>query len=137
MRISTSSILSSTLACALALAAGCASTSGRFPTRDELQELQATAPPAHVAPHGVVEAPTWALTGPLADSIGVRPHTATTGWERLLAETAAQGNGLIFPSEAMHCVARETGKFQLAKGGLPDDDLTRFIASRCGSPAGH
>jgi hypothetical protein len=39
--------------------------------------------------------------------------------------------GLVLPSEAMHCVARELGSFFLAHGGQPGKSLRRYIASRC------
>jgi hypothetical protein len=32
----------------------------------------------------------------------------------------------------MHCLAKQAGLFVLAQGGIPNDELTRFMAARCG-----
>jgi hypothetical protein len=73
----------------------------------------------------------WALEGPFPDRVAALPHTAPGPWGALLAEAVEQRAGLVVPTEAMHCVARELGRFYLAHRARPDDGLQGFIVARC------
>jgi hypothetical protein len=97
-----------------------------------LAELSAAPPPTKIVRADIEYVDAWQLTGTLPDAAGHVFHEPSSSWDRLLAEVSVHRQGRAFPSEAMHCVARETGAFFLAKRALPDDELQRFIDSRCG-----
>lgn len=75
----------------------------------------------------------WKLAGPLPDGAGVAPHAPGSPTEELLDEAVAGRAGLATASEAMHCAARELGRFALVHEALPDAGLVEFVAARCGS----
>jgi len=103
-----------------------------FPTRDELRKLGATPPPEQPAA-SVVRADAWDLAGPFPERIGEEPISDPNAWEQLLVEAASQRAGLVVASQAMRCAAREFGRFQLERGGAPDQSLHRFLLARCGA----
>ena len=61
------------------------------------------------------------------------PHEPATDFERVLADGVAQRPGLAIASEAMHCTARELGRFLLARQKPPPATLLEFMAERCGA----
>jgi hypothetical protein len=79
--------------------------------------------------------PTWDLTGALPEVIDDAPHAAEGAWEHVLADAATARPGKLVPTEALHCVARETAAFYLDNEALPAEELTHFMAARCGAPA--
>jgi len=111
---------------------GCAASTARFPSRAEIHNIGDAPPPSRFARLDVVEVDTWKLEGPLPQVVGNEPHPASSPWDALLARVAQKRSGLVALTEPMHCMAREMGRFYMAKNGLPPDDLERFIAARCG-----
>jgi hypothetical protein len=81
-----------------------------------------------------VEVDEWELAGPLADRLAAAPVVEANDWSRLLDRVVAAKAGVAIATPEMHCVARELGRFILAKGGRPSESLRRFIAARCGAP---
>ncbi len=102
-----------------------------FPTPETLQSLgQGT------VPHGIFEAtekdvPEWELSGPFPDAIDPAPFVDTSLWGTVLKQAAEKRAGLIVPTEAMHCVAREIGLFYFEHEANPTPELRRFITARC------
>ncbi|AKJ07622.1 hypothetical protein [Archangium gephyra] len=77
----------------------------------------------------------WELAGPFPDKVATLPREAANRWEELLAVQAKAKPGVLLATEDMHCVARESGRFYLAHGGWPTEDLEDFIHGRCGAAA--
>jgi hypothetical protein len=75
----------------------------------------------------------WKLEGPFPEQVGVTPHPPGNDFERVLEDAVSKRPGLATSSEAMHCAAREIGRFVLAKNSLPASGLMEFIAARCGA----
>ena len=73
----------------------------------------------------------WQLEGPFPDRIGALPRSDESPWGALLDHAARSRAGLALPTEGMHCVAREVGRFYLAHRAQPGEGLKRFITSRC------
>jgi hypothetical protein len=131
------------LAAALVVFAGCVGEAGgsfdskspadtRFPSASEVGEIGALPAPSRISSAPQKDVESWDLVdSPDAPSANA-PRTPATPWERLLADAAAKRQGLLWPSDAMHCLAKQAGQFVLAQGGIPNDDLTRFMAARCG-----
>ncbi len=82
----------------------------------------------------VIEVPEWTLAGPFPNELAVTAHPPTNVPEKILEDAIARRAGLAASSEAMHCAAREVGRFILAKGGVPDSGLLDFIGARCSTP---
>ena len=102
-----------------------------FPRPEALQKIaEAPAP----APEGAVVADvdTWKLTGPVRDTVDAERHHGSTPWDALL-DAALPANPSASAPEAMHCLARELGAFELGNHGEPSADLLAFMAARCGA----
>jgi hypothetical protein len=136
---------SSCIGCAalLLLLAGCATAgssggmvAGEFTSPAELSRLQQQPPPAEIFSGGMQPVDRWVLAGPLPARVELVAHREESPWQRQLEALAAKRPGLVFLSEQMHCVARETGLFFLANKASPDQSLDRFIHSRCGAVTG-
>ena len=131
---------------ALVTWAGCATTAGsgkedaaarafreQFPTREALGRIAAAPPPVKLTRDAGLDVDRWQLTGPLPRAIVAAPHHDESPWQQLLEEQVAQSGGRIALSESLHCVARETGLFYLAKSAFPTERVSLFIAARCGA----
>jgi hypothetical protein len=107
--------------------------SSAFPSQGELERIAAT--PASIKDvQGANLVNEWKLVGPLPEAIALEPHENKTPWGRLLIEITSAAPGSA-ASAAMHCTARELGRFHLKQRAQPPQGLIRFIASRCGSAA--
>lgn len=134
---------------ALVTWAGCATTGGggghgkedpaarafreQFPTREALGRIAAAPPPTRLTRETGVEVDRWQLTGPLPSAVVAAPHHDESPWQQLLEHEVAQAGGTITLSESLHCIARETGLFYLAKNALPTERVSMFIGARCGA----
>lgn len=106
----------------------------RFPTEDELAEIQSAPRPSSKAlfPEPAAAADHWQLASPL-------PTTTTTAayagpdpvLRQLAARYASDGDRRV--TEGMSCYAHEQGRFFLAHGKGPAEDIEAFMATRCGS----
>jgi hypothetical protein len=106
-------------------------SSGAFPSPRELEELGEPPGPAQVFDLDTRRVERWRLRGPFPDKIGALPYQAEDRWSQVLAEEAGRRPGLLLPTEAMRCVARELGLFYLEHRGQPTESLRRFITVRC------
>ncbi len=103
-----------------------------FPSQDEFRQLSAeSVSPEQVEPPEAEVVETWELAGPFPQHLGHRPHEATGGDEKAYYE-ALPSDGRLVTSEAMHCAAREVGRFLLEHDKLPYESLDNFIMARCG-----
>lgn len=104
-----------------------------FPTPSELDELGPGPRPADLFRTEVEDVGEWTLEGPFPERVEVVARPAGSPWERVLEAAVAQRAGLAISSEAMHCTAREVGRFLLMRGKLPVHPLVEFMAARCGA----
>jgi hypothetical protein len=111
--------------------AGTPSGESPFPSARELESLADTLAPDALQNLGALDVESWDLVGPFPDHIEVAPDASDTTWDSLLAEEARRRPGLVLPTEAMRCVAREIGHFYLVHRARPGAGLQRYIASRC------
>lgn len=102
-----------------------------FPSPQELEDLGDAPVPEDVFSLDVRVVDGWRLEGPFPTRVGAIPYSEPTAWSALLDEAARGRAGLVVPTEAMYCVARELGRFYLAHRGQPTDNLRLFITSRC------
>ncbi|NNL85123.1 MAG: hypothetical protein HKP27_05695, partial [Myxococcales bacterium] len=109
---------------------------GAFPPREQLENLTpAELPPALFALR-VHDPETWTLEGPFPERVEAKAFRDPSTAGALLAEAAKRREGIVLPTEAMHCVARELGRFLLAHNAQPTAGLRRFIAARCRATSG-
>lgn len=108
----------------------------KFPTESELQELTSRPVETELKVEEGEPSETWELEGPFPTTLGVEERTPTNSLERAAATAIAEASGGVM-SEAMHCVARETGRYRASTGDYPFDSLKRYILSRCGSIPAH
>lgn len=106
----------------------------QFPTPVQIAEVAAAPVPARLFEEGGKDVPTWDLTGALPEAIDDTPHAPEGAWEQVLADAAISRPGKLVATEALHCVARETAAFYLDNEALPAEQLTHFMAARCGAP---
>jgi hypothetical protein len=104
---------------------------GGFPTPEELGQLGEQPVPENLFGLDVRPVDEWRLAGPFPAQVGAAAWVGEGPWDALLQEVAQSRAGLVVPTEAMHCVARELGRFFLARRGRPTESLRRFIMSRC------
>ncbi|MGI9591223.1 MAG: hypothetical protein ACR2P8_07635, partial [Myxococcota bacterium] len=109
--------------------------SGAYPSPQELEQLGEPPGPEQVFDLDTRRVERWRLRGPFPDRIGALPYQGEDRWSALLAEEAQRRAGLLLPTEAMRCAARELGLFYLEHRGQPTDSLRRFIAVRCHTAA--
>ncbi len=108
----------------------------QFPSQKELQKLGETPAETDLFELDIRPVDSWELAGPFPSRIDVQPYTDPESvWSRLLEDAARRRAGLIVPTEAMHCVAREVGRFYIEHRGQPTSSLQRFIAARCNAAA--
>src|SRR5262245_38832897 len=114
---------------------GTVQDSGKFPTPEQLEKLEAVPVPARLFDLDVRSVDTWELAGPFPERIASEPYTeAGNPWAALVDDAARRRAGLVVPTEAMYCVARELGRFYLAQHGQPTVSLRSYITSRCNAP---
>lgn len=100
-----------------------------FPARSKLDALASEATPARES-EAVASVDQWLLSGrPVAGEEQPEPTAAMQPWRQALER--ACGASPLRPSRALDCVAEQAGRFLLAKRGLPDVSLRRFMAARC------
>jgi hypothetical protein len=104
-----------------------------FPSREKLEDLTRQPVPEARAEIDVAVVPEWTLEGPFPNVSTAQPYREPTNWGGLLEAAAVRRAGLVVGTEALHCAAREWGRFQLAHGARPAPDLTRWMAARCGA----
>lgn len=104
-----------------------------FPSPADLSELPPAPSPENLIVPAVDEVDAWTLEGPFPERVEVTPHEPATAFERVLADSVAERAGLAVASEAMHCAARELGRFLLARKKPPPVTLMEFMAARCGA----
>ncbi|MDJ0852656.1 MAG: hypothetical protein QNK04_30170 [Myxococcota bacterium] len=102
-----------------------------FPSPEQLEQLRDAPPPGQVFRLDARPVDEWRLAGPFPKQVGAIPHTDDSPWGELLSDVVARRAGLVASTEAMHCVARELGRFFLAHRGRPSESLKRFIMGRC------
>lgn len=100
----------------------------RFPRRDELAAMAQKPAPLDTTKLDAAAVDSWTLAGPFPTHAAATPATPATPWQRAAAATGAL-------TEDMGCVAREVGRFMLAKNAYPGHSLQAFIEDRCGSTA--
>ncbi len=122
-------------ACATTGGAGPGSADERFPPAEKLRSLIDVPPPAAKLGREVADVATWELSGPLAEAYAVKRAEPQPPWDDALRRLAERRPGMLTPSAAMTCSARELGLFILEHGKRPSPDLERFIAARCGQSA--
>jgi hypothetical protein len=104
---------------------------GAYPSPEELAQLGEPPPAEQVFDLDMRRVERWRLRGPFPEKIGALPDMADDRWSQLLAREAQHRAGLLLPTEAMGCVARELGIFYLEHRGQPTDGLRRFMTTRC------
>ncbi len=104
-----------------------------FPLPEALNALGPEPSPAQLASLETISVERWDLTGPFPDVIGVSPAAYQGGFGAELLAFASQRAGTLVASADMACVARETGRFILARDARPPPALERHIRGRCGS----
>ena len=124
------------LAFVLALA-GCAPAKLKrppspFPAAAKLGEIGARPVPAAPKADPIADAESWKLAGPLPETAGAAEAWSGKGpWAGAFAEALA-GKPSLRATVGMECVAREMGRYELAKSGRPPEELQRYILGRCG-----
>lgn len=106
-----------------------------FPSEAALAEIAARPAPApeQLVGRKVAAADAWALHGPGATETSVRAYAGTDPNAKALAAVVADlGSGHRVTS-GMQCFAEELGRFVLAHGDPPAQDVEAFIAARCGT----
>jgi hypothetical protein len=107
---------------------------GEFPSPEALEALGDQPEPVGLERGARGDPPRWELEGPFPERVEVEPWTDDSPLARVLAEIVAQRPGLVVPTEAMHCVARELGRFHLADDAPPSETLLRWIGGLCRAP---
>jgi hypothetical protein len=102
-----------------------------FPTPERLEDLMESPLPEGAFRREVADVEAWTLEGPFPNVVAAAPYREPSDWGGLLESEAARHAGLVVPTEAMHCAAREWGRFHLAHGAPPGPDLTEWIGARC------
>jgi hypothetical protein len=102
-----------------------------FPTPEELEELSDEPILGRVFDSNARDVETWELEGPFPARVDERRFDDGSSWSALLANAAARRPGLVVPTEAMYCVARELGRFYLVLDGFPSQNLRRYLIARC------
>jgi hypothetical protein len=102
-----------------------------FPSPEALVELGEAPVPADLFDRDVKDVDGWRLAGPFPERLEAVPYRETGPWAALVDEAAQRRPGLVVPTQAMYCVARELGRFFLATNGQPSEGLRRFLLARC------
>ena len=83
---------------------------GVFPSPQELENLGDAPLPEDLFSLDVRAVDGWRLEGPFPARVGATPYSQPNEWSALLDEVARGRAGLVVPTEAMYCVARELGR---------------------------
>lgn len=75
----------------------------------------------------------WMATTEAPNMVADIPYEDHSPFDGSLTAVVAARPGEVQSSSALRCVAKEVGRFYLAKGKLPNPRLERFIVARCGS----
>ncbi len=111
---------------------------GSFPSPDELEKLGDEPTPENLFTLDVEPVDEWKLAGPFPEQMASIPYSDPEDpWSALLEAAARRRAGLVVPTEAMYCVARELGRFYLAHGAQPTDSLREFLTARCNAAVSH
>src|SRR5262245_57033091 len=110
-------------AAAPAPATPAATDSAGFPPPEALAPLGPEPTPAELKNLETVAVERWELEGPFPDQISERPATYQGGFGAALLDFARQRPGVLLASADMACVARENGRFILARGARPPQAL--------------
>lgn len=110
---------------------GAASDGSPFPSRAEVDQLAGQVAPRALEALRGHDVDEWEFVGPFPERVEVLAAPGNSSWETLLAEEASRRVGLVVPTEAMHCVARQIGRFFLVHRAMPTNGLESHIASRC------
>ena len=102
-----------------------------FPSPKELAQLGEAPVPENLFDLDVRDLESWQLAGPFPQRIEAVPYTEAGPWAALVDDAARRRPGLVLPTEAMYCVAREIGRFFLATHAQPSEGLRRYITARC------
>jgi hypothetical protein len=104
---------------------------GSFPSPEALAQLGEAPVPENLFDLDVRDVESWQLAGPFPERIEAAPYTEPGPWAALLDDAARRRPGLVLPTEAMYCVARELGRFFLATRRQPSEGLRRYMTARC------
>jgi len=102
-----------------------------FPSPRQLSQVGGGPVPEDLFDLDVHDVETWKLAGPFPERIEAAAYGNTTPWSGLVEESARRRSGLVLPTQAMYCLARELGRFYLATRAQPAEGLRRFMTARC------
>jgi len=102
-----------------------------FPTPERLEDLTETPLPKGAFDRSVAAVDSWTLEGPFPNVSAAAAYREPSDWGGLLDAEATRRAGLVVPTEALHCAAREWGRFYLTNGAPPGPSLTAWIGGRC------
>lgn len=118
--------------CATGCQTGSQAQKSPFPSRAEVAKIAAQNKPDVSFSKKRVSVEKWDLAGALPTMIGLQPRQPVSVWDNALISAVGQNNKHIV-SEAASCIAREHGRFILAKQAFPHASLEQFINARCGA----
>lgn len=103
-----------------------------FPAQAVLEEIAARPRPASEQLFGrkIAAAEAWTLHGPGATETADRDYAGADGNAKALASVAAHDPDGRRVTAGMQCFAEELGRFVLAHGDPPAEDIEAFIAAR-------
>jgi hypothetical protein len=108
-----------------------ATEGGTFPSPEKLAQLGEAPVPENLFDLDVRDVESWQLAGPFPERIEAAPYSEPGPWAALLDDAARRRPGLVLPTQAMYCVARELGRFYLATRRQPSEGLRRYMTARC------
>ncbi len=108
-----------------------AAEGGVFPSPQELAQLGDAPVPENLFDLDVRDVESWQLSGPFPERIEALPYSEPGAWAALLDDAARRRPGLVLPTQAMYCVAREIGRFYLSTRRQPSEGLRRYMTARC------
>ena len=108
-----------------------------FPSAASLQAILAK--PAVVPPVTRVDVPAegWTVDAGPALPTAEAPWQPRTAWDRALQAALTARPTPPRLTQALSCVARELGRYQIDHRALPPDQLQEFMVAACGSWAPH
>jgi len=114
---------------------GCATATGRFPTRNWVEDLAEKPPPAKTAHRATRFVREWSMTHPGTGRYALAEAPADDAVAQSLATQARNSGGKMFTDAGVACFASEIARFFDAFDGEPGNELMTFIATRCGLPS--
>jgi hypothetical protein len=100
-----------------------------YPTRGEVEALEAEPVPEVTIKEDGLVVERWALAGPFPEMIGAQPHNPIGP----VQEIASGFTGGATVTAQMTCAARELGRFVIEEGEQPSAYISSFIMTRCGA----